>query len=105
MIKNERQYRITKAQADGLSRTLDSLSSGGGGETGDVRLHLGEYADDFADTGLALPYLRVDLAYAGVVASVHLLYVNVAGSLVGIHDAYGVNEVLDGGRQHLDSFR
>ena len=25
MIKNERQYRITKAQADGLSRTLESL--------------------------------------------------------------------------------
>ncbi len=25
MIKNERQYRITKAQADGLSRTLNSL--------------------------------------------------------------------------------
>lgn len=26
MIKNERQYRITKAQADGLSRTLEGLS-------------------------------------------------------------------------------
>ena len=26
MIKNERQYRITKSQADGLSRTLESLS-------------------------------------------------------------------------------
>ena len=26
MIKNERQYRITKAQADGLSRTLESLT-------------------------------------------------------------------------------
>ena len=26
MIKNERQYRITKAQADGLARTLESLS-------------------------------------------------------------------------------
>lgn len=26
MIKNERQYRITKAQAEGLSRTLESLS-------------------------------------------------------------------------------
>ncbi|MCY4449774.1 MAG: helix-turn-helix transcriptional regulator [Chloroflexi bacterium] len=26
MIKNERQYRITRAQADGLSRTLESLS-------------------------------------------------------------------------------
>ena len=26
MIKNERQYRITKAQADGLSRTLESLN-------------------------------------------------------------------------------
>ena len=28
MIKNERQYRITKAQADGLSRTLERLSLG-----------------------------------------------------------------------------
>ena len=26
MIKNERQYRITRAQADGLSRTLESLN-------------------------------------------------------------------------------
>ena len=25
MIKNERQYRITRAQADGLSRTLENL--------------------------------------------------------------------------------
>ncbi len=31
MIKNELQYRITRAQADGLSRTLDSLSRGTGG--------------------------------------------------------------------------
>ena len=30
MIKNEGQYRITKAQADGLSRTLDSLSRSAG---------------------------------------------------------------------------
>ena len=30
MIKNERQYRITKAQADGLSRTLDSLGQSTG---------------------------------------------------------------------------
>ena len=30
MIKNERQYRITRAQADGLSRTLDSLSRSAG---------------------------------------------------------------------------
>ena len=30
MIKNERQYRITKAQADGLSRTFDSLGQRAG---------------------------------------------------------------------------
>ena len=30
MIKNERQYRITKAQADELSRTLESLSRSAG---------------------------------------------------------------------------
>ena len=30
MIKNERQYRITRAQADGLSRTLQSLSRSAG---------------------------------------------------------------------------
>ena len=31
MIKNERQYRITRAQADGLSRTLDGLRQGAEG--------------------------------------------------------------------------
>ena len=31
MIKNERQYRITRVQADGLSRTLESLRQGAGG--------------------------------------------------------------------------
>ena len=30
MIKNERQYRITKAQAGGLSRTLESLNQRAG---------------------------------------------------------------------------
>ncbi len=31
MIKDERQYRITKTQTDGLSRTLESLSQSTGG--------------------------------------------------------------------------
>ena len=35
MIKNERQYRITKAQADRFSQTLESLGQGSR-ETGGV---------------------------------------------------------------------
>ena len=42
MIKNERQYRITRAQADGLSRTLESLSQ----RAGEVRPLIAKAQED-----------------------------------------------------------